>query len=67
MCIRWVCIRRLGVGLAHRSQPIINQRTGASVGPMRVWLQALDVPGLMVTRSLGDGLARQVRDAPTAL
>jgi hypothetical protein len=53
--------------LAHRSQPIINQRTGAAVGPMRVWLQALDVPGLMVTRSLGDGLARQVRDTPTAL
>ena len=32
----------------------------ATSGPMRVWLQHADAPGLMVTRSLGDDLAHSV-------
>ena len=34
----------------------VSSRTG----PMRVWLQHADAPGLMVTRSLGDDLAHSV-------
>ena len=38
---------------------------GESVGPARVWLKHEDVPGLAMSRSLGDGLAASVGVIPT--
>jgi serine/threonine protein phosphatase PrpC len=35
----------------------IRARDGSARGPLRVWQQEGEAPGLMVTRSLGDGLA----------
>jgi len=30
------------------------------MGPVRVWLQDEDVPGLAMTRSIGDGIAKDI-------
>jgi serine/threonine protein phosphatase PrpC len=43
-----------------RVDSIRDRHTGQAKGPLRVWLQHQDAPGLMVTRSLGDGLAHTV-------
>ena len=40
-----------------RVRPIINQHLGVEMGPARVWLQEMDVPGLAMSRSLGDYVA----------
>lgn len=41
-----------------RVRPLINQQAGGQeVGPARVWLKDLDVPGLAMSRSLGDYVA----------
>ena len=33
---------------------------GNDIGPLRVWLKEADLPGLAMTRSLGDGIAQTV-------
>lgn len=37
---------------------------GEPIGPLRVWLKYDDIPGLAMTRSLGDGLAQKVGVTP---
>lgn len=37
--------------------------SGQDIGPLRVWLQHQDVPGLAMTRSFGDLIAASVRVA----
>ena len=37
---------------------------GEPIGPLRVWLKYDDIPGLAMTRSLGDGLAQKVGVSP---
>jgi len=37
---------------------------GIEVGPARVWLQEVDVPGLAMSRSLGDYVAQSVGVSP---
>mmetsp|Transcript_18094 Transcript_18094/g.31000 ORF Transcript_18094/g.31000 Transcript_18094/m.31000 type:complete len:408 (+) Transcript_18094:23-1246(+) len=37
-----------------------RDRTGQSVGPMRVWLFHIDAPGLAMSRALGDLVARPI-------
>lgn len=38
----------------------VNNLTGHHYGPKRVWLKNKQVPGLAMTRSLGDFLAKSV-------
>ena len=33
---------------------------GSDIGPLRVWIREADLPGLAMTRSLGDGIAQTV-------
>jgi len=48
-----------------RVRPLINQQAGGiEVGPARVWLKDLDVPGLAMSRSLGDYVAQSVGVSP---
>jgi hypothetical protein len=37
----------------------IHGEDGEDIGPLRVWLQHAWMPGLAMTRALGDGLARR--------
>jgi serine/threonine protein phosphatase PrpC len=43
-----------------RVQRLVDPDTGAEVGPARVWLPTAWAPGLAMSRSLGDALARSV-------
>lgn len=43
-----------------RVQRLVDPDTGAEVGPARVWLATAWAPGLAMSRSLGDALARSV-------
>ena len=44
-----------------RVRPLLNPAQGnAEVGPARVWLSDMDVPGLAMSRSLGDYVAQTV-------
>ena len=45
-------------------KPILNQSTNSYVGPARVWLSDIDVPGLAMSRSLGDYVAQSVGVIP---
>jgi len=47
--------------VAHggRVMPVLDSR-GRAVGPPRAWLQNKDVPGLMVSRSLGDRIGKGI-------
>ena len=46
-------------------RPLINQQMGGiEVGPSRVWLQENDVPGLAMSRSMGDYVAQSVGVSP---
>ena len=38
----------------------IRAPDGSARGPLRVWLHGADAPGLMVTRSVGDGVASSI-------
>ena len=42
-----------------RVEPLKDQR-GYPMGPLRVWLQSSQVPGLAMTRSVGDLVASQI-------
>ena len=39
-------------------------RSNSAVGPLRVWLQDIDTPGLAMTRSIGDHIARNIGVIP---
>ena len=41
-----------------RIQPLIDE--GEEIGPLRVWVQEDDVPGLAMTRSFGDRVGKEV-------
>jgi serine/threonine protein phosphatase PrpC len=41
-----------------------DAQAAASLGPARVWLQDVDVPGLAMSRSLGDYVAQSVGVIP---
>ena len=45
-------------------RPIINQQLGVEMGPARVWLADMDLPGLAMSRSLGDYVAQSVGVIP---
>jgi serine/threonine protein phosphatase PrpC len=47
-----------------RVRPLINQQAGVEMGPARVWLKELEVPGLAMSRSLGDQVAQSVGVSP---
>lgn len=47
-----------------RVRPLINQQAGVEMGPARVWLKELEVPGLAMSRSLGDYVAQSVGVTP---
>jgi serine/threonine protein phosphatase PrpC len=48
-----------------RVRPLLNhQQGGIEVGPARVWLQDVEVPGLAMSRSLGDYVAQSVGVSP---
>jgi len=48
-----------------RVKPLVNhQMGGIEVGPARVWLQDIQVPGLAMSRSLGDYVAQSVGVTP---
>ena len=48
-----------------RVRPLLNHAMGGiEVGPARVWLQDVDVPGLAMSRSLGDYVAQSVGVSP---
>jgi len=49
-----------------RVQRLVDPDTGAEVGPARVWLATAWAPGLAMSRSLGDALARSVGVLPAA-
>jgi len=46
--------------LSQTNQPRLVDSTGRPVGPPRVWLQSVWVPGLAMSRALGDQLAHHV-------
>jgi hypothetical protein len=48
-----------------RVKPLVNQQMGGiEVGPARVWLQDIQVPGLAMSRSIGDYVAQSVGVIP---
>jgi serine/threonine protein phosphatase PrpC len=48
-----------------RVKPLVNhQMGGIEVGPARVWLQDIQVPGLAMSRSIGDYVAQSVGVTP---
>lgn len=48
-----------------RVKPLVNQAMGGiEVGPARVWLADIQVPGLAMSRSLGDYVAQSVGVIP---
>ena len=48
------------VNAGGRVQPLKSQINGKFCGPNRVWLAKEDVPGLAMSRSLGDYVAHSV-------
>ena len=42
-----------------RVEPILD-KTGKYLGPHRVWLQGQDIPGLAISRSIGDQIAHSI-------
>lgn len=55
--------------LAGESERIINKNgridafkdfNGKNIGPMRVWMKNEDIPGLAMSRSLGDAVAESL-------
>ena len=47
-----------------RVKQFLNKQTGKEVGPARVWLKDHDIPGLAMSRSLGDYMAQSVGVIP---
>ena len=43
-----------------RVHPLEGGKEGDNPGPSRVWLQKSDIPGLAMSRSLGDYIAHSV-------
>ncbi len=43
-----------------RIKQFIDSRTGKNIGPERIWLKNSEIPGLAMSRSLGDNLAHMV-------
>ena len=43
-----------------RIKQITDSRTGKNIGPERIWLKNSEIPGLAMSRSLGDNLAHMV-------
>ena len=47
--------------MAYKSNfDLFLDEEGCDIGPLRVWLHETDIPGLAMTRSLGDGVAATV-------
>ena len=42
-----------------------KDENGENIGPQRVWAKEDDMPGLAMSRSIGDGLAHSVGVIPT--
>ena len=47
-----------------RIKQITDPKTGKSIGPERIWLKNSEIPGLAISRSLGDNLAHMVGVIP---
>ena len=47
------------LGFGGRIAPIMDEE-GRAIGPMRVWFKSEDVPGLAMSRSLGDSMAARL-------
>lgn len=45
-------------------KPFFNKLIGKEVGPARVWIKDHDIPGLAMSRSLGDYVAQSVGVIP---
>ena len=45
-------------------KPFFNHHIGKELGPARVWLTDHDIPGLAMSRSLGDYVAQSVGVIP---
>lgn len=46
--------------MGGRVHALVNQQDGSPMGPERVWLAKEDVPGLAMSRSIGDYVAHSV-------
>ena len=47
-----------------RIKQFTDPKTGKSIGPERIWLKNSEIPGLTISRSLGDNLAHMVGVIP---